>query len=312
MTDLSAGGAIERGRAALGAVPSPSAEGRLVRPDGRVVAWTESGRTDGRALLRVPGTPGSRYSLPADRSTWMELGLRVIAVERPGFGVSTRLPGRGFAEHADDLAAVLDVLGIDRLPVIGGSGGAPHVLAFAAGHPERVAAATILDGAAPMTDEEVVEQTEANVVADRLARAGDDVALRSLLEVERAAMLDDAVAAFHAIMAGAPPDDHAVIDEPDWVDGPGRGFLEAGAPGVDGWVDELLAVDGDWADIDLAAVTTSLTWWHGEDDRNCPISSARRLVGRLPNARFIGLDGQGHLSGREQEGAVLAELLARA
>jgi pimeloyl-ACP methyl ester carboxylesterase len=79
----------------------------------------------------------------------------MIATERPGFGAPTRLPGRGFDEHADDLAAILDHLGIDRLPIIAGSGGAPHILAFAARHPDRVTAATIIVGAAPLLESEV-------------------------------------------------------------------------------------------------------------------------------------------------------------
>ncbi len=300
----------------LGQRPPASAveplEGRLVRPDGRTVAWTECGVPDGRPMLRVPGTPGSRYTLPVDKSLWLERGLRVITVERPGFGASTRLPGRGFTEHADDLAAVVDELGIDRLPVFGGSGAAPHALAFAARHPDRAAACTILDGAAPMTDDEVGEQVEANVIADRLARAGEIEPLRELLAAERGSILADPVAALHAIMDGAPNEDHELIAEPDWLDGPGRGFLEALAPGVDGWVDELLAIDGDWADLDLDAVTASVTWWHSESDRNCPISSARRLVARLRNARFVVLDGAGHLAGHRREAEILDELLARA
>ena len=115
---------------------------RLTRPDGRIVAWSESGVATGRPILRVPGTPGSRLSLRADRSAWIERGLRVITTERPGFGASTRLEGRAFVEHSDDLAAILDVLGIEALPVYGASGASPHILDFAARHPERVRAAT--------------------------------------------------------------------------------------------------------------------------------------------------------------------------
>jgi pimeloyl-ACP methyl ester carboxylesterase len=286
-------------------------EGRLVRPDGRVVAWSESGVPDGRSLLRVPGTPGSRYSLPADGSLWTELGLRVLVVERPGFGASTRLPGRGFAEHADDVVAVFDALSIERILVHGGSGAAPHALALAARHPDRVAAVTILDGAAPMTDEELAEQIEANVSADRLARAGDVAGLRAVLEPTRAAVLADPVGGMLAIFAGAPDEDLAAIAEPDWLEGPGRGFVEAIRAGVEGWIDELIAIDGDWADIDLAAVRASITWWHSETDRNCPFASAQRLVARLPDARFVVLDGSGHLAGYQIEGEVLDELLAR-
>jgi pimeloyl-ACP methyl ester carboxylesterase len=76
---------------------------QLERPDGRVVAWSEFGDEDGLPILRVPGIPGCRYSLRADRTPWTQRNLGVITTERPGFGASSRLPGRRFREPADDL-----------------------------------------------------------------------------------------------------------------------------------------------------------------------------------------------------------------
>jgi pimeloyl-ACP methyl ester carboxylesterase len=81
----------------------------------------------------------------------------MVTGERPGYGRSTRLPGRGFAEHADDPARLLDHLDLDRVHVCGQSGGAPRALAFAARHPERARAASVLSGMAPLTDEEATQ-----------------------------------------------------------------------------------------------------------------------------------------------------------
>ena len=287
-------------------------EERLVRPDGRVVAWTEHGAPGGLPLLRLPGTPGSRYSFPADRRPWVERGLCVIVVERPGFGASTRLPGRGFAEHADDLAAVLDHVGIDRVPAYGGSGAAPHLLGFAARHPDRFSAGTIVDGAAPMTEEEVRGEIEANAMGDLLARSGEVDALRDLLARARDDVLVDPVAGFRELMTDAPAADQEVMAEHAWQSGFMRGLVEALTPGVDGWMDEVLAINGNWGDIDLDAVGGSVTWWHSVDDRNCPISAARRLVARLPRARFVTWESAGHLAAAAHEAEILDELLARA
>ena len=287
-------------------------EGSLVRPDGRTVAWSECGLLEGRPVLRLPGTPGSRLSLRVDQTPWVQRGLRVITVERPGFGVSTRLPGRGFLEHADDLAAILDHLGIDSVPMYGGSGGAPHVLAFAARHPERVQACAIGDGAAPLTDEEVGQQVDMVAAADALARSGEAEALRALLDEARTSILADPIAGFGEIMETAPAADREIMADPAWQAAFTRGICEALAPGVDGWLDEALAINGDWHDIELEAVTSSVTWWHGDADRNCPFSAARRLVGRLPDARLIVSTGSGHLHADGGEGEILDELLARA
>ncbi|MGC8634995.1 MAG: alpha/beta hydrolase [Candidatus Limnocylindrales bacterium] len=285
---------------------------RLVRPDGRTVAWSECGVPGGRPLLRLPGTPGSRLAPRADETPWIERNLRVLTVERPGFGASTRLPGRGFAEHADDLAAILEHLGIARLPVYGGSGAAPHVLAFAARHPERVSAASIIDGAAPLTDAEVQQQVDFNVTGDGLARAGQLAALRALMLEARAAILADPIAGYRAIMAEAPAEDQAIMADTAWQTAVALGWREALAPGVDGWLDEALAINGDWADVELEAVTASVAWWHSEADRNCPFSAAQRLVARLPNARLLVWPEAGHLSAYRHEPEILDELLARA
>ena len=285
---------------------------RLVRPDGRTVAWSETGIHGGRPVVRLPGTPGSRFSLRADETPWVERGLRVITVERPGFGASTRLPGRGFAEHADDLAAILDHLSIDRAPLYGGSGAAPHLLAFAARHPGRVAAGTIVDGIAPLTEAEVRQQVDFNVTGDGLARAGDVDALRIMLGEARASILADPIAGYRAIMASAPAEDQAIMADPTWQGAVAVAWREALAPGVDGWVDEALAINGDWPDVDVDAVRGSVTWWHSDADRNCPFSAAQRLVARLHHARLIVWEGTGHLTGYLREPQILDELLERA
>jgi pimeloyl-ACP methyl ester carboxylesterase len=127
----------------------------LTRPDGRVVAWTRTGPDDGVPVMRMPGTPGSRWAVRVDRRPWVERGLQTIVTERPGYGRSTRLPGRGFTEHADDLAAVLDRLGIDKAFVTGASGGGPHVLAFSGRHPDRVLAGTVISGFPLLLEDEI-------------------------------------------------------------------------------------------------------------------------------------------------------------
>ena len=287
-------------------------DGRLERPDGRTVAWAEFGPADGVPLLRVPGTPGSRYSMRADRSGWIERNLRAITTERPGFGASTRLPGRGFHQIADDLAAILDHLELDTVYVWGGSGAAPHELALAAQHPDRVRAMTILVGAAPFNDEEAQHMISANTEGYRLVKAGDIDGLRAFLQPLLEASVEDPIAAIHSIMDHAPDADRAVMADPKWQEGNVVATREAFRQGVDGWVDETVAIIQPWDDIDLSAVKTSITWWHAPSDANAPISAAQRLVDALPNARMVRFgDDEGHMAHYHRDGEILDELLAR-
>jgi pimeloyl-ACP methyl ester carboxylesterase len=283
----------------------------LERPDGRVVAWSEFGDEDGLPLLRVPGTPGCRYSLRADRTPWTQRHLRAITTERPGFGASTRLPGRGFRQPADDLAAILDHLDLGAVHVIGGSGSAPHQLAFAAQHPDRVRAMTVLVGAAPVTEDEVGQMIGVNAEAHRLVRKGDVEGVRSLLDQIRTAMLADPIAAFRSVMDRAPEADRAVMADPQWQAAFAVALTEAIRQGVDGWVDEGFAINSPWDDVDVTSVRTSVTWWHAPKDANAPLSAALRLIDRIPNARLIRFgEDEGHLAPYHREAEILDELLA--
>lgn len=287
-------------------------EGRLQRPDGRIVAWSEWGDAAGMPLLRVPGTPGSRHTLRADRMPWEKRNLWVITTERPGFGASTPLPGRGFAEPADDIAAILDHLGVESTHVVGASGSAPHQLAFAARHPDRVRAMTILVGAAPLDEHEIDLMIGTNAEAQRLFSAGDIDGLRSLLAELREAVLADPAAAFRGIMDKAPAADKAVMSDPIWQQQNEVSMREALAQGIDGWVDESLAMMRPWQDIDLAEVKASVTWWHASSDANAPLPAAQRLVAQLPDARLVRFgDDEGHLAPYHREDDILDELLAR-
>lgn len=285
-------------------------EGALTVRDGRIVAWTEWGDPGGKVLLRIPGTPGSRWSVRADTSPWVERGLRVITAERPGFGASTPLPGRRFAEHADDLVEILDHLGVDHVLLYGGSGAAPHELALCERHPDRVAAATVAAGAAPLSASEVESMIPVNRQSYDLVQNGDRAALAAHLAPIREALLADPLAAFAEIMETAPAEDLAIIRDPGWSSVFQRSVTESLRQGLDGWIDESMALDSVW-DVDPTRVSTSVTWYHDEGDRNCPFEAARRLVASLPSGRFVEWRNAGHLTAYHLEREILDELIVR-
>jgi len=284
---------------------------RLTRPDGRIVAWSESGVPGGRPVLRVPGTPGSRFSLRADRTPWIERDLRMITTERPGYGASTRLEGRAFVEHSDDVAAILDAVGIDALPVMGGSGASPHILDLAARHPDRVTAATVLVGAAPLEPDEAAQMIDLNALEYRLIKEGRFDEVWRVTSELRDQILADPLGGFRAAMASSTEADRAIIEDPMWQRGFEVAVVEALGQGPGGWYDEGLAMERPW-DIDFTSIGTDITWWHSDGDRNAPLSAARRVVEALPNARLRVWTDAGHLTPYQYEPEILDELLARA
>ena len=91
----------------------------------RTVGYAEYGDPDGVPALFLHGTPGCRLTRPLDEDLYSRLGLRVLVVDRAGYGASSPLAGRRVVDSVDDLIAVLD----SEPPALGG----PHQLAVGRG-----------------------------------------------------------------------------------------------------------------------------------------------------------------------------------
>ncbi|QTX06121.1 alpha/beta fold hydrolase [Agromyces archimandritae] len=76
---------------------------------------------------------------------------RIIAVDLRGRGRSNRLPGPyGLEQHADDLAAVLEHLGVAQALVVGHSMGGFVSVRLAERHPHSVGGLVLVDGGLPI------------------------------------------------------------------------------------------------------------------------------------------------------------------
>src|SRR5215467_10002761 len=89
--------------------------------DGRALEVFVGGPAQGPVLLYHQGTPGNPLRKLVD--TAQTLGLRFVTTWRPGYGESTRQPGRNVADVAADTEAVINFLGVSRCLVAGRSGG---------------------------------------------------------------------------------------------------------------------------------------------------------------------------------------------
>jgi pimeloyl-ACP methyl ester carboxylesterase len=283
-------------------------DGDLVLADGRTLAWRVWGKPDGMPVLRLQGTPGSRVSRYPRMEVWRQLGVRMVMADRPGYGRSTRHPGHGLGSVADDLTELLDHLGLDRVPVIGISGGGPHALALAERHPDRVRRMAVVVGAAPLDEADLDLLIGANKEAYSRVRRGGWPDLFEFLQQMRAQVLQDPLGGFTSVMKEAPAADHAVMDDPEWQAVMAEGFREALRRGAEGWTDESQLLFSTW-DLTPEHITAEVTWWHGRHDANAPLPAAERLIGRLPHAELRLWDTGGHLEPYHREPQILTALL---
>lgn len=268
--------------------------------DGRTLAYAQIGDPNGTPVFVLHGTPGSRLNgRHPDPSRVADAGLRVITYDRPGYGRSTRHPGRRVVDCVSDIAAIADALGIERFVVTGGSGGGPHALAAAARLPERVTRAECnvsgapfdapgLDWFAGMDPENVKEFGWAmegeNTLVRELQREADQMLSR--LDEDPASVLDG----FELSAA-----DKAVLQDRVVGERLRRSMREAVAGGVWGWVDDDLALLKPWG-FDVAEIRVPVQVRYGIGDVLAPVGHGEWLARHVPNANVIVDHESGHLS----------------
>ncbi len=282
-------------------------DGVLTLRDGRELAWRWWGEPDGAPVLRIQGTPSSRLQRNPNPNIQRELGARYLMADRPGYGRSTRKPGRGIADIADDYIELLDAHGLGRVPAMGTSGGGPHVLALAARYPERVSAAAVIVGGTPLVPEEVSQMVGVNARGYALAEQGWKPLHEFLVEVRKRLLSEEGM---QGVLSDAPASDRVIMSDPVWQRLSRENIAETLRQGAEGWTDESIAMHARW-DFDPSEAQTSVTWWHGDDDMNAPLSAARRVVATLPRVELRLWHGEGHFASITHDREIVQELLAR-
>jgi pimeloyl-ACP methyl ester carboxylesterase len=282
-------------------------DGVLTLADGRELAWRWWGDPGGTPVLRLQGTPASRLNRNPDPTVQRDLGVRYLMADRPGYGGSTRKPGRGIADVADDLAALLDHHRLDRVPAMGTSGGGPHVLALAAGHPDRVSAVTVVVGGVPLVAEEVERLVGVNARGHALAEQGWQPLYEFLADVRLRLLGEEGML---GVLSDAPAGDLALMENPAWQEMSRANLAEALRQGAEGWTDESFAMHHEW-DFDPSSIRAHVTWWHGDDDMNAPLSAARRAAATLRDVDLRVWHHEGHFASLTHDREIVAELISR-
>ncbi len=122
--------------------------------DGRTLAYLESGDPEGRPVFYFHGGPGSRLEGLMYDELNQQLGIRMIALDRPGYGLSDFQEHRTYLDWPDDVSELADQLGIDRFAVLGWSSGGPHAAAVAHEIPQRITVAAIVAGEGPYASDD--------------------------------------------------------------------------------------------------------------------------------------------------------------
>ncbi len=266
-------------------------------PDGRSLDLDVSGPEDGIPLVFHHGTPGSLNQFRAIQRAAHDRGLRLVTFSRPGYGASTRQPGRRVVDAVADVAAVLAHLGTPRCLVAGWSGGGPHALATGARLPEQVAGILCIAGVAPW-DAEGLNFLEGmgqqNIDEFGLALQGEE-AIRPSHEAEAVGLRNTDAAGLIEGMATLLPDVDRAVLTAEFGEDLAANFAEGLRTGVDGWVDDDLAFVAPWG-FSVAENAVPAFVWQGSEDLMVPFPHGQWLAAHVPGATSRLQQAEGHLS----------------
>lgn len=297
----------------------PASATILVRPqvgagsvrlgDGRTLGFDDVGARHGVPVLYFHGFGSSRIIRHPDDSIAERLGIRLIAVDRPGIGGSSGWPGRTMLDWPADVVALADALGLERFAVLGWSGGGPYALACAWALPHRVVAAGVISSPAPLVGAGSTEYlTRGHRAAARAAGAAPWMVRLAMWRWARQQQrdperhLDEAVAK----MIEA---DRVVIADPRVRAMMLTNAREMYRQGNRGVYDEALIVSREWG-FALDAILVPVIIWHGEADPTVPVAMGRFLARQVPASRTRIYPGDGHQVFVERWEEILSDLIS--
>ena len=225
----------------------------------------------------------------------IKLGLRLIAVDRPGMGLSDFQLNRHFGDWPADVKELADALGLERFSVLGFSGGTPYALTCALKIPERLISVGLVGIEAPFSlpgmTQDINQQSLQFLKLNR-----DKPWLARLIQTMMGLTARLAPASLIAQSLSALPEpDKAVLAQPKVR----KAFLhmiqESMRRGTHGpQVDTALMVSP-W-DFNPADIRTLVQMWQGEKDVDAPPVMARYMNSTIPDSKITFYPEEGHLS----------------
>ena len=258
--------------------------------DGRRLAYRDYGDPAGRPMLAFHEGLGSSLLPQGAQTLALDLGLRIISVERPGFGQSDPHPDYSFDAVADDVVELCDQLGLTDVRLSAVLSGAPSAIQTAIRLGDRASSILICSGRPPRP-----MAKPGNLMTQFRARLeGNPWVVDTFYAILRMRLSPALVGRMIGTGSSLSPGDRAYVLAQPWV-----------AEFVASYVAECLARTSRGAsdevktfrragNLTAAELTCPLTVWHGEEDKFAPLSDLMDYLGDKPLEVRI-FPGVGHM-----------------
>jgi len=269
----------------------PRTDNTLKLADGRTLGYSTFGNPLGREVLYFHGGLSSRLDIEFADNQLFDLNIKLYAPDRPGIGLSDRLPNRTLSDWVRDVEELMATVELKKPPVLGWSLGGPYTLACAAFLSDKLGRFGTVGGVGPMDYEGAVE--ELGLMEDRILLSWPEPLLQFL---SPAGNLYKLMSPQHmkkellrAVKSGP---DHDICSALTLEEATAFAF-EAMRQGLDGALDDYFALRKPWG-FKPEDIKTEIFMWQGADDHLCPRHAADKLASRLPNRNYYLLENSGH------------------
>lgn len=281
------------------APPGPSVSqgersSRTVRlADGRLIGYADYGDPSGQPLLFFHGGGGSRLLGELVDEPARRLGLRVVAPDRPGIGLSDDQPRRSLLDWAQDVGQLADHLDLGRFAVLGLSNGGPFVCACARAIPERLTAAVIVSGMGTPEAPTAGQLAVTRMVLGLSRRFPTLYGALFAALVRRGRKHPERFV--EQFFVGWPAADRAALARPPVGAIVTKATFEGYRRGGRAVGSDVALATRTWG-FRLEDVPMHVHLWHGEADTIVPPATARYMAATLPDCVATYCRGEGHLS----------------
>ena len=258
---------------------------------GRQLSYCVYGIPDGEPVFYFHGFPGSclELSMCDGDKIAQALNIQLIAVNRPGYGDSDSQPKRALLDWPDDIAELADSLGINKFSVAGCSGGGPYAIACAYKIPDRIKKTGVISGMGPTFAPGTKEVPSWSII--KWPGFVQNIIFKAMKK-----MIDSNSDKFIInLNKSLPKIDRAFLKNPEALQGFMVSLKEALRSGTKGAKQDARIYKNDWG-FNLKDVSHPIYLWHGEQDLNVKIETARYMAKQLPNCVFKNYPNEGHLS----------------
>jgi pimeloyl-ACP methyl ester carboxylesterase len=261
--------------------------------DGRMLGYAEYGDPAGAPVLAFHGFPGSRVLFALAHEQASRCGVRFIAPDRPGFGLSSFKKSRTILDWPDDVTELADALGISGFAALGVSGGGPYVAACAYRIPSRLTGAAIVSGVGPLdrpraTDGMMLTNRALFGTTRRVPPLG-----RAMIWLFGAIATRTGERGIDRMIKALPEADRRILARADVRECMLRDTRESFRSGARGPALEGSLVVRPWG-FRLEDIVVPVHVWQGAADRNVPEAHGRYQAGAIPNATLHFFPDEGH------------------